>query len=162
MSMTSVSIIQGLLGGCDCPRLRQRSGEALANADESLHQSVHHGRQENKPNAVGGHGLLGANFVLIKPEEWVPVCDDLANGSPTKIKTREEEKPEDVRADCLIAVSISCHRVYWCLTMGRLMLLSQNTSVAMIADVIPYRATITNALNHPSPNRSLTVKAVSE
>lgn len=42
MSMTSGSSIQCLLGGCDCARLRQRSGEALANADESLHQSVHY------------------------------------------------------------------------------------------------------------------------
>lgn len=61
MSMTSVSIIQGLLGGCDCPRLRQRSGEALANADESLHQSVHYPgiSSSSRPN-LGIHLLMGA------------------------------------------------------------------------------------------------------
>lgn len=57
--------------------------------------------QEHKANGVEGDRLIGANFLLVEPEEGGIVSDETTKCSPTQVCGSEEENANQVQSDSL-------------------------------------------------------------
>lgn len=72
--------------------------QALKAADA---RRLTNGCQKDKADAVCRHRFLGANLLLIEPEEGVPADGCYSDGGPTEVETSECEETKDMGPNCL-------------------------------------------------------------
>lgn len=75
-----------------------------------LEKELTDGHQEHEANGVKSNRFIRPNFVLVKPEEWVIVGDEVTKGRPTQVSRGEEHDANEVDADSLVIRSVSCYR----------------------------------------------------
>ena len=67
--------------------------------------------QEHKANGVEGDRLIGANFLLVEPEEGGIVSDETTKCSPAQVCGCEEENANQVQPDglhCAVSKRRAC------------------------------------------------------